>query len=179
MGFAQTTDVPILPSLGWLVLMTHVGKENYAREHLARQAFDVYLPQVLKQIRHARKTQTVLRPLFPNYLFVQVAADKIRLRALRSTFGVRKLVTVGERPAVLPSVFIDQLRAREIDGAVARPSVPFKPGESVRVVRGPFAGAVAQVLELEEKDRVIILLNLLQRQFAGKFAVQELARAGE
>ena len=47
----------------WFVVRLKTGAESRAAWHLNNQGFDVYLPQYRKEIRHARKTQTVLREL--------------------------------------------------------------------------------------------------------------------
>jgi transcriptional antiterminator RfaH len=59
---------------------------------------------------------------------------------------------------------VENLRAREVDGAIQKPETPFKPGESVAINGGPFDGLVGQILEIRESDRVLLLLNLLNQQ---------------
>jgi transcriptional antiterminator RfaH len=50
-------------------------REHVAIENLTRQKFVVYCPMELKRIRHARRTQDVVRPLFPGYIFAEVLPD--------------------------------------------------------------------------------------------------------
>ena len=54
----------------WYTISTITHKELKATLNLKRQNFDVYYPKYKKMIKHARKIQTVIRPLFPGYLFV-------------------------------------------------------------------------------------------------------------
>jgi len=56
----------------WYVVQTHSQAEAKACGHLQRQGFEIYLPKYLKRRRHARRTETVIAPLFPRYLFVAV-----------------------------------------------------------------------------------------------------------
>jgi transcriptional antiterminator RfaH len=152
------------------VLTTHARREVYAAHHLQRQGFAVYAPKILKRVSHARKIQDMPRPMFPGYLFVEIN-HAAAWRPLASTFGVRGVVRFGDRPAILPATFIEELRAREIDGLVARPPSPFSAGDRVRVVRGMFEGTIAEILRVDEHDRVVLLLELLQQQVAAKFDV--------
>ena len=147
----------------WAVVNTHPHREPVARDHLRRQGFDVYCPLMHRRRTHARRVENVLRPLFPGYLFVHVEADRTRWRPILSTLGVRALVRFGDRLALLDEAFLQNLRAREIEGVIARPAMPFRVGQQVRLDGGPFDGAVATILSLDEKDRLVVLMDLLQR----------------
>ena len=78
--------------------------------------------------------------------------------------GCASVVCHGETPALLPRRFCGKLKAREVDGAIQKPEIPFKPGQSVAINGGPFDGLVGQILEIRESDRVLLLLNLLNQQ---------------
>lgn len=155
---------------GWAVLMTQTHRDAYAAENLVRQGFAVYQPQVLKRIAHARRVRELPRPLFAGYLFVEVDPRTARWRALNGTFGVRGVLRAGGQPALLSSQFIDALRAREIGGLITRPVSPLVVGDTIRVVRGPFEGTIARILDVDDRDRVVILLDLLQRTVTAPFA---------
>ena len=53
------------------------------------------------------------------------------------------------------------MRAREIDGFVARPTSPFKVGQLVTISQGAFADIVGEIVELRDEQRVMMLLDLL------------------
>jgi transcriptional antiterminator RfaH len=147
----------------WVVVNTHPHKEAFATENLERQSFSVYCPLVRKQIRHARRVQDVLRPLFPGYLFVQIGPAMQRWQSIYSTFGVRSLVCCGERLSYLDDGFIRSLKARELEGAIVRPESPYTIGQQVRLSGGPFDGLVATIIDMSERDRLIVLMDLLSR----------------
>ncbi len=146
---------------GWAVVSTHPHRELLAQTNLARQGFEPYCPQIRKLIRHARRESEQLRPLFPGYIFVR--ADIDRWRPILSTLGVRTLVRCGDQPSLLNGRFIDALKAREIEGAIAQPERPFIAGQRVRIAGGPFEGLTATILGLNEKERVSVLLDMLMR----------------
>jgi transcriptional antiterminator RfaH len=148
---------------GWVVINTHPHRENLAIENLTRQKFLAYCPQMIKRVTHARRSQDVLRPLFPGYVFVQVHAEAQRWRSILSTFGVRSLVTCGDHLSYLDPDFIQSLKAREVDGAIVRPEQPYKIGQQVRIAGGAFDGFVATILALNDKDRLMVLLQMLNQ----------------
>ena len=148
---------------GWIVVNCQPHKESVALEHLSRQAFTCYCPMIRRQVRHARRTYYSVRPLFPNYVFVALDFGRQSWRSLLSTRGVRSVVSCGEAPSTLRSEIIEQLRAREIDGAITRPTAPFRIGQRVGIVRGALDGLVATIVDLDEKDRIVVLLDLLNR----------------
>lgn len=163
----------------WGVVNTHPHRERQAEFNLRRQDFTVYVPRIAKVVRHARRVSQVERPLFPGYLFVAIAPEATLWRPIASTVGVRGIVRSGERPALVDDRFIAALREREREGVIVLPARPYEPGESVRVVGGPFAGAVAKVLAAREPERVIVLLELLQKEFPATLDVRQVRRSSE
>lgn len=69
-------------ALRWYVVQTQINAEAKAAEHLALQGFSLYLPRYLKRRSHARKVDTVARPLFPRYLFVAMDVAVQRWRSI-------------------------------------------------------------------------------------------------
>jgi len=147
----------------WAVVNTQPHKEGVAVDNLVRQGFSAYCPLVRKRVRHARKTHDVLRPLFPGYLFVEVPKDRRAWRPIVSTYGVRALLRHGDEPCRLDPRFIAALQAREIDGIIVAPASPYEVGQQVRITDGPFEGLVATITDMNEKDRLVVLMDLLNR----------------
>jgi transcriptional antiterminator RfaH len=147
----------------WVVVNTHPHREPVALENLARQGFPAYCPSVRRRITHARRTRDVLRPLFPGYLFVHVNSDQLEYRPILSTRGVRTLVRFGQRPSFLEDAFIRDLKSREVEGVIVRPPSPYKVGQTVSIAGGPFDGIAAAIIEMDEKDRLVVLMKLLNR----------------
>lgn len=147
----------------WIAVNTHPHREQFAIENLERQEFVAYCPLVRKRIRHARRVHDTKRPLFPGYVFVEIRRGLERWRPITSTYGVRSIVMCGERLSFIDAAFVASLKAREIDGLIARPSKRFRVGQNVRMAGGPFDGLVAEIIEMDEKDRLVVLLDLLSR----------------
>lgn len=150
----------------WYVVNTKPHEEVRASYHLARQGFKVYLPRYAKMRRHARKVDTVARPLFPRYLFVALDLALDRWRSIQSTFGVVGLVMLAERPAPLPSGVVEAIRARENDqGHVRLGLAPgLGVGSRVRLIDGMFADHGGVLDRIADERRVAVLVQLLGRQ---------------
>ncbi|WP_280949183.1 transcriptional activator RfaH [Hyphomicrobium sp. 802] len=106
----------------WIAVNVHPNREHTAEMHLRNQGYEVYVPVLRKQIRHARQVREVLRPLFPGYLFARLTHSTMRWRPILSTVGVRSVVCMGEAPSVVSRAFIDDLKSRETNGVISRSS---------------------------------------------------------
>ena len=70
----------------------------------------------------------------------------------------------GIRPARVADQIIDDLRKRERDGLIELPRLKLRPGDRVRLVRGPFAGQVVIFAGMKPRERVEVLLTFLAAQ---------------
>lgn len=149
----------------WYAVHTHPRAELKALTHLRRQNYRVYLPCYGKEIRHARKSERVVRPFFPRYLFVQLDLARTSWRPIRSTTGVSELVSFGGQPAPLPAGVIEALQRQEnAEGLIQLARQKYRPGDSVVVLRGPFARQLGLCDGVSDNERVAILLDLLGRK---------------
>lgn len=172
---AMATIRPLVPlsfPLGkrWFVVYTNIRCENRAVMGLEAKGFDCFLPQITKEITHARRKVIVNRPLFPRYIFVAFDPERDEwFHPIQSTNGVERLIRNNDIPVRMPEAEIAKLRAAQDAGQFdlrdLRPDgVSFEPGELVRVSGGPFADLNAEVLAmLPDKQRVEVLLNLFGR----------------
>ncbi len=149
----------------WFAVYTRPRAEAMAQEHLRNQGYEVYLPRHVKRRSHARRTDFVLAPLFPRYLFVAIDKLHQRWRPILSTVGVCDMVRQGERPAEVPAKLVEELRLRERHGAFDPPAHirGLRRGDPVRVATGPFANLVGRFDGLAATERVFVLLDMLGR----------------
>ena len=150
----------------WHVIYTRLRSESLALQHLERQGFTAYLPRHRKQRRHARRTDWVTVPLFPRYMFVLIDVAAARWRSIRSTIGVSDIICQGDRPLpMMPGVVEEIIERENEEGLVcAAPNLNLRKGDKVRVERDSLCDQVGLFETMADKDRVIILLNLLGRQ---------------
>jgi transcriptional antiterminator RfaH len=156
----------VVDELRWYAVHTRPREEAKALAHLGRQGYDAYLPRYAKKVRHARKTERVLRPLFPRYLFVRLNLASQAWRPIRSTIGVADIVCFGDQPTALPRDLIDALRWHEDSEGLIRFAGrnSLKPGDRVTVLSGPFSRQLGLYEGVTDSERVAILLDLLGRK---------------
>ena len=162
----------------WYVVRTKTGAEERAVWHLSNQGFEAYLPRYRKQVRHARKTEMVLRPLFPGYVFVCLDIGQKRWCAINGTFGVVGIVQFGDAPHPIPTAMVDAIRASEdARGSVRVAPHGLQKGDRVRVREGAFADYTALLDEVSDDKRVFLLLDLMGREVRISVAMENLAKA--
>ncbi len=102
--------------------------------------------------------------MFPRYLFIHLSEQQDDWRPIRSTIGVSNLVRFGQTPARVPDYVISNLRVQEDEtGVCIVPERGFKEGDKVRVVDGVFEGYEAIFQSNSAKDRVSLLLTVIQK----------------
>ena len=149
----------------WYVVHCRVSSEQRAEINLRRQDYEVWLPMYHKTRRHARRVETVLRPLFPRYLFVRLDLSSQSWRPILSTFGVHNIIADGDGPLAIGDDIIAALRERaDSEGVFEIARSAFKPGEEVRVQGGPMANLEGMFQAELDSDRVLILLKLMGRE---------------
>lgn len=148
---------------GWFCVRTQPKHEHIAAAHLRRSisSLEVFSPRL--RVRKATRRGAVwfVEALFPGYLFARfgIAGD---MQAVKSTPGVKMIVTFGDVTPLVPDSVISGLRSDfdAEDSRVVADSIV--EGSEVVIAGGPFHGLSATVLRvLAAKERVQVLLDLL------------------
>lgn len=148
----------------WYVVKTKVRQEAVAEEHLGRQGYSAWLPQIRVEHRSRGSWRQRLEPLFPGYLFVCLESGVHNFSPIRSTRGVANLVSFATRPGAMPDGAVERLQ--QLYGDEPPAATPLREGEAVRVARGAFSGWEGVFSATEADERVIIMLEILgQQQF--------------
>jgi transcriptional antiterminator RfaH len=150
----------------WYVVYTRTGMERMALGHLEEQGYAVYLPQRLKERRHARRVDRIKVPLFPRYLFVSMDIETDGWRSINGTYGVTYLVAMGDRPSAVPAGIVESIRERENEEGlvvIAEPN-PFTEGDVIEITRGALADQTGIFKCGGDRQRVTLLLSLLGRE---------------
>jgi transcriptional antiterminator RfaH len=151
----------------WFVIRTKPHQEEIAKMHYVRQGFAVYLPKVQCIRRHARKTEQVMRPLFPGYIFLHLKAEEQDWTAISSTIGSIGAVRFNDYYPPVPDWVIAGIQSRENDtGFIPIKSLGdavLKSGARVTVALGE-KDIEGIFLNFKDEDRVTVLLDILQRQ---------------
>lgn len=162
----------------WYVAETLPRAEAQAERQLSRQGFSALCPRFRKLRRHARRTEQVLAPLFPGYVFVRFDQQRDAWRAINGTIGIRRLVGADTRsPQPLPGAVMEALLDRCDQGVVSCAMPDIQPGKEVRIVSGPFTDLLATITSLDDKGRARILLDILGNRTAVRIPLAQIGPA--
>ena len=136
-----------------------------AKINLERQSFKVFCPmyEVLSGV--PAKARTAKRPLFPGYLFISVARESQPWRAINSTYGVSRLISLDPKgPNAVPQDFMSALIDRCDPNGVLRSQPGLEVGDKVEVLQGPFSKIVSTIEFIDSDKRIWMLLDLFGRK---------------
>jgi len=106
----------------WYVVYTQLRGEDRALCHLQNQGFECFLPRLRRRRSHARKTWTVLEPLFPRYLFALFDRATTAWRGINGSRGVVSLLTDGLLPVPVPEDVIKKLLSQTDADGITSPA---------------------------------------------------------
>jgi len=162
----------------WYAVHTLPRAEGTAEAHLRRQGFEAFLPRIARTVRHARKLEKIKAPLFPRYGFVRLDLARQRWRSVNGTTGVASLVMGRDLPLPVPAGVVEALIACVTRDGVVDLDHGFRPGDSVRLIAGPFAGQLGILTQLDDRGRVEMLLSLMAGKVRLKVARDMLEPVG-
>lgn len=150
----------------WYCARTKPRQEALAVEHLTRQKFEVYNPQVrIERFRHKRITID-REPLFPGYVLVKLILESSAWRAVNSTRGVLSLLTLNEDgvPSPIADREVQDIKHAEKIGKLFFSEIKrVRPGDKIRLKYGLATDAIGTVL-FTRGERIELLFYLLGRQ---------------
>jgi len=162
----------------WYLIHTKPRQERCALDNLERQGYQCYLPTIPSEKICQAQMTVADEPLFPRYLFIRLGqgdSDK-SWAPIRSTIGVSRLVSFGNKPARVDDGLIEQLRTQE-SFLQTEPKRLFKRGEQVRLTEEPFAGIEGIYQMVDGERRVIVLIEILSKPVAVRVAPVSLRKA--
>ena len=157
----------------WFVIHTYSGHEESVQKNLIERIkfldaegdiSQVVIPTEEEiEVKNGQR-RTVRKKILPGYVLVQVAMNDKSWNLVRNTPGVTGFVGSGNKPTPLPKEEVDHI-LKQIEAEAPRVKVGFRPGQSVRVMDGPFIDFIGVVDELNvEKGKIKVLLSLFGRE---------------
>lgn len=153
-----------ISSTPWFAAQLKPNSHQIAQRNLVRQGFEVFLPLEEETRRAHGRFITRLRPLFPGYIFVALDRAAGGWRAVNSTYGITRLVSLGSEPTPVPPSLIDALRRRCDEAGKLLPPDAFRVGDQVVVARGPFTDFVATIESIDRDQRIYLLMEMMGAQ---------------
>jgi transcriptional antiterminator NusG len=158
----------------WYVVHTYSGHENKVKMVLEKavkaQALEAKIARVViptenvTEMKNGKRT-VITRKFFPSYILVEMDMDDEVLHVINNTPGVSRIVGVGAQPTPLREDEVGRiLDAMDTRKAKPTPEIPFKLGEHVRVVDGPFTEFTGVVDEVNaERGKLKVMVSIFGR----------------
>lgn len=147
----------------WYLLQCKPRQDERAQLNLQQQNYSTFRPQLMSERSIGGKRQRTLESLFPGYVFIQLSRDD-NWAPIRSTRGVSRIVEFNHVPARVDEDVIAQLRERSQESLGFPADPQLKPGEPLQIVQGPLSPLEGVFLSMQGDERVMMLLNFLNRQ---------------
>ena len=151
----------LAPGQVWYLVHCKPNGEQMALRNLKNRDFPAFLPLQKLTRRKGASFQTQIRPLFPGYMFVAQDPAVGQWRKIKNTRGVAQLVRLAAEPTPVPPTIMDHLFARCDATSVFQQSATLVAGDDARITQGPFAGAIAKIIEIDPSQRVHLLLDFM------------------
>lgn len=162
MALAQT------PVRKWYVLRTFSGHEKKVKEYLEQEVERMGMQEKLTQIvipsetvfeMRAGKKRTREKTSFPGYILLEALADPHLKDLVNQAPSAIGFLGAGGEPVPLRPDEINRILGMMDEDRGEQPEIPFKTGDAVKVVDGPFntfTGFVEEVYPDKLKVRVLV-----------------------
>jgi len=165
-----------MEKMNWYLIQTKPNAHPIAIEHLTNQNFEVFLPLVLRTSRAAKKFKTNSVPLFQGYLFLGSLLRSIPWKSVNATRGVARVVTLDGKYRPVDNKIIEGLKSRCDRNNIIRSGNKIKPGEKIKIQRGPFSDFIGEVEKIDSSQRVWILLDLMHQKALSTVSIDDIAQ---
>ncbi|HEX7538769.1 MAG TPA: UpxY family transcription antiterminator [Syntrophales bacterium] len=154
----------------WYAIHTRSRHESKVCDGLSLKSIDAFLPKIEAWSRRKDRRKKIQIPMFPGYLFVQLATadNEARIDILKTAGVVNILGTSrGNIPIAVPDEKIETIR-RLVDSKVEIQHYRYpRGGERARILDGAFKEIEGIVVKADpRKDLFVITIEILQRAVA-------------
>jgi len=137
-------------------------------DQLTVKGFSLFLPKMEVWSRRGGLRHRILVPMFPSYLFLHHAMDKVSFIEVNKARGlVRILGERWDRLSVVPDTEIEAMQKVLTAHLPVLPHPYLREGQRVRVMHGPLAGVEGILMRIKPAKGLLVLsIELLQRSIA-------------
>jgi len=157
----------------WYVIHTYSGYEDKVKSNLEQriksmdsghEIFRVEVPkEKVFEVKNGQR-KDVDRKILPSYVLVQMKMTDQSWNVVRNTPGVTGFVGSGNKPSPLPDDEVNRI-LKQMSSESPKLKIGLHPGQSVRVIDGPFVDFMGTINEVsEDKGKVRVMLNLFGRE---------------
>jgi transcription antitermination factor NusG len=148
----------------WYALTVKHQHERTIETALVERGFAAFSPMYRSRRQWSDRTKEIELPLFAGYVFCRFPCEA-RIQVL-NTPAIWRIVEFGGRPAAVADAEIEALRTIMASRLRVRPWPHLKPGDRVRIERGPLRGVEGVLMREKDALELIVGVELLQRSVA-------------
>lgn len=157
----------------WYIVHTYSGHENKVKVNLEKRIEYMNMGEKIFRIEVPQKTVTQMKggkkqereeKIFPGYVLVEMIMDEDSWYVVRHTAGVTKFVGSAKRPIPAKDSEIKKIINRSTSTA-QKIELDVKAGEKVRIISGPFADFIADIIEVyPDKSKLRANVSIFGRE---------------
>jgi transcriptional antiterminator RfaH len=148
----------------WYVLTSKPREEQRAYDNLTTQGYEVFLPKMVQVTKKKGLKKIALKPLFPNYLFIQLDKQVANFNAIRSTRGIGSFVRFGLNQATIDHGIVNAIKKRiacDKQDKILTELLEHRQGDPVELTEGSFEGLKAIYQAKSGVERSVLMVNML------------------
>jgi len=170
----QSTEGAQSTTKRWYVVHTYSGHENKVKTNIERAIAQAGLSEMVDRVliptesvaemKNGKKTVSS-KKFFPSYVLVHMDMSREAANLINDTPGVTKFVGYANKPTPLSDEEVERILSR-IEGTKSKPipDIPYRVGEHVRVVGGPFSEFTGVVEEInQERGKLKVMVSIFGR----------------
>jgi len=160
---------------GWYIIYTSPRKEKKISDELSERDITCFLP-LIRSVRkwHDRK-KVIYLPAFPSYIFVYLNKFQ-EYRMVSEMEGVLSYVKFGKSHAIVKQQLIDEIRMAINQDNVIVSAAYFEAGEKLVIQEGPLTGLHCEMIKSDGKDKILVRIQLLNRNILLDVPTMHLSR---
>ncbi|PWL77045.1 transcription termination/antitermination protein NusG [Candidatus Gastranaerophilales bacterium] len=157
----------------WYIVHTVTGHENKVKVNLEKRIEYMNMGEKIFRVEVPQKTVTQMKggkkqereeKIFPGYVLVEMIMDEDSWYVVRHTAGVTKFVGSAKKPIPARDSEIKKIINRSTSTA-QKIELDVKAGDKVRIISGPFADFVADIIEVyPDKSKLRANVSIFGRE---------------
>lgn len=158
----------------WYAIHVLSGHENRVKAYIENEVTRLGIAEKITQILIPSEEITEMKDgkkkvkskvFFPGYMLIEVVIDKETLHVITNTPGVTNFVGPKNKPQPLRQQEVERILGRVMESKKReKMDVPFKVGDPIKVIDGPFTDFTGFVEDInEEKNKLKVMVSIFGR----------------
>lgn len=172
--FAEKTHFFMNFNIGWHILYVKSRCEKKVYQSLKDIDLDSFLPEYKTVKQWSDRKKTIIKPLFPSYVFVNINSSMDFHKAL-SVQGVCTYISFGKDYARVSDKEIDRIKlfigTKGLTDIETNAELP-KVGEIRTINEGALKGLECEILKVDNTNKIIVRIESLKQNIMATIPVE-------